>query len=118
MESLLEWLGAHDEVRFFLVIGSLAFALLLEALIPLFRFSYQKVRHVGINLVFLLTSAIVTGVLAFIAFALLQIDRFEYGVFGLLSMPLWLELVLSLMILDFFAQYYIHVCLLDRKSVV
>lgn len=115
MESLLEWLAAHDEVRFYLVVGSLAFALALESLIPLFRFNYQRFRHVGTNLVFLLTSGVVTGVLAFIAFALLQIDHFEYGVFGLITLPLWLELVLSLMLLDFFAQYYIHVCLHKYK---
>ncbi len=115
MESLLEWIGANDEVRVVFLFGSLAFAIALESLIPMFQFGYQKVRHIGINMVFLTTSAIVTGLLAFIAFGLLQIDGFAYGVFGFLGLPLWLEVILSLMLLDFFAQYFIHVCLHKYK---
>lgn len=115
MEDLLAWLVAHDELRVVLLVASLAFAITLESLIPLFRFDYQKLRHVGFNLVFLLTSGMVSGLLAFVAFALLQVDRFEYGLFGLLTLPLWVEVVLSLMLLDFFAQYFIHVCLHKYK---
>ena len=60
---------------------------------------------------FLVTSGIVTGILAFIAFEVIHIENFQYGIFTLLALPLWAKVVLGLLLLDFFGQYFIHVCL-------
>ena len=111
MESLLSYLTTHDELRLVFLVGSLAFAVMLESAIPFVDFQYRKLRHVATNLVFIVTSGIVTGLLAYLAFAVLAVNELPYGVFTLLALPLWLEVILALMLLDFFGQYFIHVCL-------
>ena len=115
MADFLDLLSANENLRFGFVVVSLAFALLLESLIPFVDFRYRKLRHVGTNLVFLMTSGIVTGILAFIAFGVIQIDQLAFTVFGIVPLPLWLEVVLSLLLLDFFGQYFIHYCLHKNK---
>ena len=97
--------------RIGLVCACLAFAIVLEALIPMFEFEGQKFKHVARNLTFVLTSAIVTIALAYLAFEILQIDEYRYGLLNLVAFPLWVDMVLSLIVLDFFGQYFIHVCL-------
>lgn len=115
MQSLLEYLSAHDDIRFAFVFGSLAFAVILEALIPFVDFKYRKLRHIGINLIFVITTGIVTGLAAFVAFGIIQIDTSGFGLFPLVALPLWIEVMLSLVLLDFFGQYLIHVCLHKYK---
>jgi len=100
-----------DEIRIAFVFGSLAIAVMLEALIPFRAFGYRKLTHIGTNLVFVLTSGLVSFGLAFIAYELLKIEDLQFGLFHLLELPLWLQLVISLLLLDFFGQYLIHVCL-------
>jgi sterol desaturase/sphingolipid hydroxylase (fatty acid hydroxylase superfamily) len=97
--------------RIGLVCACLAFAIVLEALIPMFEFEGQKFKHVARNLTFVLTSGIVTIALAYLAFEILQIDEYRYGLLNLVAFPLWVDMVLSLIVLDFFGQYFIHVCL-------
>lgn len=115
MESLLAYLAANEEVLTVMVFGALAFAIMLEGMIPFVDFHYRKLRHVGINLVFVITTGIVVGGLAYIAFELVHIDELPFGLFNLIALPLWLEVVLSLIVLDFFGQYFIHVCLHKYK---
>jgi len=115
METLLAYLAANEEVRFAVVFGSLAFALILEGLIPFLDFHYRKLRHVGTNLVFVITPGIVTGGIAYIAYAVIHIDQLPVGLWNLIALPLWLQVVLSLIVLDFFGQYFIHVCLYKYK---
>jgi sterol desaturase/sphingolipid hydroxylase (fatty acid hydroxylase superfamily) len=97
--------------RIGLICACLAFAIVLEALIPMFEFEGQKFKHVARNLTFVLTSGIVTIALAYLAFEILQIDEYRYGLLNLVAFPLWVDMVLSLIVLDFFGQYFIHVCL-------
>ncbi len=52
-----------------------------------------------------------TIALAYLAFEILQIDEYRYGLLNLVAFPLWVDMVLSLIVLDFFGQYFIHVCL-------
>jgi len=49
--------------------------------------------------------------LAYLAFEILQIDEYRYGLLNLVAFPLWVDMVLSFIVLDFFGQYFIHVCL-------
>ena len=111
MESFLAYLLAHDELRFILVFGMLALAVSREAAIPLFRFNYGHFKHIAFNLVFVLTTGLVTGLAAYIAFEIISIYDYRLGLLHLIDLPLWLEVVLSLIVLDFFGQYLIHVCL-------
>lgn len=111
MEAFLTYLEQHDEIRFGLVFGSLTLAIILENLIPLVKFEGSRIKHVGTNLVFVVTTGIVTGLLAFVAYEVLAIHTLSIGIFGLLGLPLIAKVILGLIILDFFGQYFVHVCL-------
>jgi sterol desaturase/sphingolipid hydroxylase (fatty acid hydroxylase superfamily) len=100
-----------DSTRIGLLLGSLLATLALESLIPNIEFGYQKLRHVATNMVFILTSGIISLGLAFLAYGIIDITRLEFGLFYIIGIPLWMQLVISLLLLDFFGQYLVHVCL-------
>jgi sterol desaturase/sphingolipid hydroxylase (fatty acid hydroxylase superfamily) len=100
-----------DSTRVGLLLGSLLATLALESLIPNIEFGYQKLRHVATNMVFILTSGIISLGLAFLAYGIIDITRLEFGLFYIIGIPLWMQLVISLLLLDFFGQYLVHVCL-------
>lgn len=100
-----------DSTRVGLLFGSLLATLALESLIPNIEFGYRKLRHVATNMVFILTSGIISLGLAFLAYGIVDITRLEFGLFYIIGIPLWMQLVISLVLLDFFGQYLVHVCL-------
>jgi sterol desaturase/sphingolipid hydroxylase (fatty acid hydroxylase superfamily) len=111
MESFFTYLAQNDELRFGLLFGSLTFAIILENLIPLVRFEHHRIKHIGTNLVFLVTSGIVTGVLTAIAYGVFALNNLPYSIFSMLALPLWVQAVVGLLLLDFFGQYFSHACL-------
>ena len=100
-----------DSTRVGLLFGSLLATLALESLIPNIEFGYRKLRHVATNMVFILTSGIISLGLAYLAYGIINITRLEFGLFYIIGIPLWMQLVISLVLLDFFGQYLVHVCL-------
>ena len=94
----------------------LSISWLLEGGFPLFDFDYKKWKHAGVNLIFLSTSMIVN-----VLFGIATVGIFfwtqqnEFGLFYLLELPIWAELLLAIMLLDFVAQYVAHY-LLHRVS--
>ncbi len=100
-----------DSTRVGLLFGSLLAALALESLFPNIEFGYRKLTHVATNMVFILSSGIISLGLAFLAYGIIDITRLEFGLFYIIGIPLWMQLVISLVLLDFFGQYLVHVCL-------
>ena len=96
--------------RSILLAGGIAFFWLMETAFPLFRFSYRKWKHAGINIFFTLTTIIVNFALAFL---LLQTSRWtQENQWGLLTylnqIPLIGYTILGLMGLDLISAYFIH----------
>jgi len=95
--------------RALILAGGITFFWLLESIIPLFEFSYNKWRHAGINIFFTITTLLVN-----FGFAFLIVITSDWCVahhFGLLewiTIPLWLELIIGLMLLDLIGAYTIH----------
>lgn len=95
--------------RTLILAGGITFFWLLESAIPLFGFRYNKWKHAGTNIFFTLTTIIVN-----FAFAYLLILASGWCInqhFGLLqwiSMPLWLQLIAGLLLLDLVGAYSIH----------
>lgn len=87
----------------------LSFNWIIEAGMPLVKLNYQKWKHAGVNLVFLGTSLLVN-----VLFGLLTVGVFvwmaqaEFGLLYLVDLPIWVELLLAVMALDFAAQYLVH----------
>ena len=91
------------------VAGCLFFLWILEFGMPLFRHNYSKWKHDGVNLVFFSFSAIINLIVGILAASVfVWVDVHDFGLFNWVEIPIWLELVIAVMALDFFAQYVIH----------
>lgn len=96
--------------RSFILIGGLAFFLVLEGVVPLFHWKYDKLKHTGINLFFTATTVLVNFLMAFIL--LKSSDWAVSAHFGILQwlpeMPAWLSCIVGLLLLDLIGAYFVH----------
>lgn len=111
MEVIKDYFGTIPTLhRSIILVGGIGFFWMIEYIIPLFKHSYNKVRHAGLNIFFTLTTIIVNFSLAFVL-----VKSSDWAVanhFGVLAwlpeMPLWLYGLLGLMLLDLIGAYFIH----------
>ncbi len=110
MEALLNFFETMPAWQKLLwVFCCLSCSWIFEALSPLFRFDYQKLRHIGVNLVFTACDLLIN-----VVFSLVTVGVFvwaanaEFGLLYQIDLPLWLELLIAIMILDLVAQYFVH----------
>lgn len=82
---------------------------LLEGIYPLRKFSYKKWNHAKTNL-FLLGTTMLINVLFGLATAgvFIWLEQAQFGLLNLVNFPIWVEMILAVMILDFVAQYVVH----------
>lgn len=82
---------------------------LLEGAVPLVRLKYKKLRHTGLNMIFLASDLLIN-----VLFTLLTAGIFVWatenniGLLHLVEWPYMLELIISVMLLDFIAQWFAH----------
>ena len=87
----------------------LSVAWMMESIFPLVQLKYKKWRHAGVNLIFLATSLAIN-----VLFGLLTLGVFvwlansSFGLLNWVNFPLWIELLIAVMILDFVAQWVAH----------
>ena len=94
------------------VISCLGIFWMLEGVYPLVRFKYKKWKHAKVNLVFLsitLGINVLFGILA--AGVFLWVQTNEIGLLFYVEFPVWVELLIAVLLLDFIAQYWVHVLL-------
>ncbi|MEO1213937.1 MAG: sterol desaturase family protein [Bacteroidota bacterium] len=91
------------------VVICLSLSWILEGSIPLFNKDYRKLNHIGTNLIFLSMSMVLN-----VLFGIATVGIFawtaanEFGLLYLVEWPVWLELLLAVMFLDFLAQWVAH----------
>ncbi|MEK9614106.1 MAG: sterol desaturase family protein [Flavobacteriaceae bacterium] len=111
MEKIIEYFETIPSLhRSILLVGGISFFWILESGIPLIRFQYKKWRHAFPNLFFTLTTVIINF---FLAFLLLNTSDWvienQFGaLFWIPSMPLWIEVILGVMLLDLVGAYLPH----------
>lgn len=91
------------------VIACLGFCWLLEGAYPLVRFSYLKWNHAKVNLIFLSITMVINilfGILA--AGIFLWVQSNNIGLLFLFDLPVWVELLIAVLLLDLIAQYFVH----------
>jgi len=92
-----------------LLLGGIVLFWILEGVIPLYGFKYNKFRHAGLNLFFTLTTAIIGFGLAWL---LLKTSQFtvenQFGLLYIVDLPLWAHIVLGVLLLDAIGAYFIH----------
>lgn len=96
--------------RSILLIGGIAFFWFLEGFFPLVQFNYRKWRHALPNFFFTLTTIVINFALAFLL--LNTSDWTVENTFGILqwfpNLPLWAEVILGVLLLDFVGAYLPH----------
>jgi sterol desaturase/sphingolipid hydroxylase (fatty acid hydroxylase superfamily) len=99
-------LPLHKLLWVFLCLGA---AWLVESVIPLSQAQYNRRKHAGVNFVFFAFSMVINlvlGLTVVAGFEYLSVQ--EFGLFYLLELPLWGQLVLTILFLDLVAQYFVH----------
>ncbi|NNC82157.1 MAG: sterol desaturase family protein [Flavobacteriales bacterium] len=110
MEDLIAYFSdIPSSHRTVILVSGLMFFWMLEGLLPIVRFTYNKWKHAGLNLFFTFTTAIVN-----FAFAVLIVKTSDlfvaegWGVLHLIELPFWAQLIIGFMILDLVGAYLIH----------
>lgn len=110
MEAFLEFFEAiPSSYRSVILATGLVVFWVLEGIIPVFNFNYHRWRHLGLNLVFTFTTVVVNFSLAFlIVMAADYAQAEQFGVWHWLSLPLWANVILGVMVLDLVGAWLIH----------
>ncbi len=110
MDAIIEYFSTIPSLhRALILAGGITFFWLVETIVPLFSFRYNKWKHAALNLFFTFTTVIVN-----FTFALVIVLASDYtfshkmGLLHLAQMPLWLFLVLGMMLLDLVGAYLVH----------
>ena len=91
------------------VIICLIFSWSLEGSFPLFRFKYKKWKHAGVNFIFLATTLVINLLFGIATVKIFEyIDINELGLLHTIELPIWIELLIAVLFLDFVAQYIVH----------
>ena len=89
---------------------------ILEGYYALVKFKYRKWEHAKTNFIllgFVILINILFGLLAAILF--LWIDNSGFGILNLIELPVLAELIISIIVLDLIAQYFVHYLLHNVK---
>ena len=96
--------------RTMLLVGGITFFWIIESVIPLFQFKYNKWKHAGTNIFFTITTILVNFPLAFILVK--SADWAQEVDFGILNwlpkMPSWLFAIVGMLLLDLIGAYFVH----------
>lgn len=111
MESIINYFNTIPSAhRSFILVGGIAFFMIVESGFPLFSTSYNRVKHTAINIFFTLTSVLINFLLAFLL--LRGSDWAVSNKFGILqwlpAMPLWATMIVGLLLLDLIGAYLVH----------
>lgn len=108
--------GMSNGQKFGWVLICLSLFWLVEFAIPLVSFGYKKWRHARTNLVLLVFTILINTIFGIATVGVfIWMDNQNFGLLNVIKLPIWLELLTSLMILDLVAQYIVHVLLHKYK---
>ncbi len=82
---------------------------ILEGYYALIKFNYNKWKHARTNfylLGFVLLINLLFGILTGGVF--IWLNKTGFGILNLIDLPVWAELIISIMVLDLIAQYFVH----------
>lgn len=92
-----------------ILVGGIFLFWIIEGVFPLFEFGYRKIRHAGINailtLFFMLIGLVFAGILVG---ASDWVTENQFGVLNWISMPVWLQIIVGVMLLDFIGAFLVH----------
>ncbi|UXP33790.1 sterol desaturase family protein [Reichenbachiella agarivorans] len=115
MEALLDFFAQVPTwFRASILVGGLMIFWLLEGVIPLFQFEYKKFKHAGLNLFLTLTTMVIGfGMAGLLLMASDYVSSHQIGLLYLVKMPLWLQVLLGILLMDAIGAYLVH--LIEHK---
>ncbi len=110
MESFVEyWSHIPSAHRIIILLGGMVVFWLLEGYYPLFRFSNKRLKHAGINLIFLSTTVLLNLIFGIATIYLCDyVNTKHWGLLNWISLPLWATALVGLFLGDLFGQYIPH----------
>lgn len=110
MEKFMEyWTHIPSAHRILILMGGMVFFWLLEGYYPLFKFSFKRFKHAGVNLVFLTTTLVLNLIFGLFTVKVCQLTQdHQFGILNWFHWPLWVQVVFGLIMMDFFGQYLPH----------
>ncbi len=95
--------------RILILMAGMVFFWLLEGYYPLFKFSFNRARHAGVNLIFLATTLVLNLIFGLVTIQVCHwVTVHQFGLLYWIPMPLWLGWLLGIFFMDFFGQYLPH----------
>lgn len=110
MDSIIVFFENLTSLQKFLwVAGCLSIFWILEGIYPLRKHQYNKWKHAKTNLILLLSTMLINVVFGLITVGVfLWIQETNFGLLNMVNWPVWVEIILAIMILDFMSQYVVH----------
>ncbi|WP_217495932.1 sterol desaturase family protein [Mangrovivirga cuniculi] len=91
------------------VVSVLIACWLFEGYYPLFKHAYKKWSHAKVNFIFLSITLVINIVFGIATLGIFQwIGENHIGLLNMVDLPVWVELIIAIMVLDLVAQYFIH----------
>ncbi|MBT6796204.1 MAG: sterol desaturase family protein [Candidatus Marinimicrobia bacterium] len=98
-----------SSTRSIFLVSGLGLFFSLEAIIPLFKMDYKKVKHAGINLTFTLITLVINLIGASLIVAAVDFSgTHQSGLLNMIALPLWLYVIIGLTLLDLIGAWLIH----------
>jgi len=92
-----------------ILLGGIVFFWILEGMIPLYSFRYKKINHAFLNIFFTTTTAIIGFGFAFLLLkSTLYVGGEQIGVIHIFNLPIWADVIISLLLLDLIGAYLVH----------
>ena len=92
-----------------ILLGGIVFFWVLEGMIPLYSFRYKKINHALLNIFFTTTTAIIGFGFAFLLLkSTLYVGSEQIGVIHIFNLPIWADVIISLLLLDLIGAYLVH----------
>jgi len=105
--TFFETMPAWQKLAWIFIVLSVSW--ILEAGIPLVQLPYKKWKHTAVNMVFLASDLAINLLVGIATVGIFTVqETTQFGLLYLVDWPRWLELLISILFLDFLAQYALH----------
>ncbi|GAO42264.1 sterol desaturase family protein [Flavihumibacter petaseus] len=103
------WSHISSGDRILILMGGMIFFWLLEGYYPLFRFSFKRWKHAGVNLIFLGTTLALNLIFGLVTIKVcLFVEAHQFGLLYWLGLPTIWSWLIGMLFMDFFGQYLPH----------
>ena len=95
--------------KFLWIVLCLGLFWILEGIYPLRKHQYNKWKHAKTNFILLGSTIAINVIFGILTVGIfLWLEESNFGLLNMVDFPIWVEIILAIMILDFMSQYVVH----------